>query len=99
MANRNFYQFFYALENDPVFLWVKWKASNSAVSSAQSITYGNGVSSINKTATGKLSPNQLEWMRRLQQAGHMAIVCRTFEERKRIIEMYMKNICKPYGEL
>jgi len=53
MANRNFYQFFYALENDPVFLWVKWKASNSAVSAAQSKTYGNGISSIVKTATGK----------------------------------------------
>jgi hypothetical protein len=53
MANRNFYQFFYALENDPVFLWVKWKASNSAVSSKQYKEYGAGIDSIKKTATGK----------------------------------------------
>lgn len=45
-----------------------------------------------KTAKGRLSPEQKDWLYRLEAVGNRAVMCRGWEEAVRTIQAYMEGV-------
>ena len=44
-----------------------------------------------KSKTGKLTPSQKDWLEHLNSNGYVAVVCRSFDEARKVTTEYLKK--------